>query len=378
MDLTLTEDQELIQSTARDLLGSRATIATVRGLVADPAGHSLELWQEMVDLGWMGLALPEAYGGVGSTFMELCLVIEEMGRVALPGPFVPTVVTGALPVARFGTEDQRKAWLTPVVVDGRIMTYARAAPGAGWRGTDSAVVARPAGDGWILDGEARFVPYPHVASQIVVVARRDAAGPGQLTVFVVDGGSDGITTEALETLGADHLRHVRLNGVAVAGGDVLGPVDGGAAVVEATEAYGAAATCARLVGGAERVLEMTVAYAAEREQFGRPIGSFQAVQHHCADMAIDVLGARFIAYEAIWRLARDLDAATEVSMAKAWVSEASRRVCALGHQVHGAIGFTAEHDLGVYLRQAMACELSFGDADFHYEQVARRIGLAPA
>ncbi|MGH3326550.1 MAG: acyl-CoA dehydrogenase family protein, partial [Streptomycetales bacterium] len=138
-----------------------------------------------------------------------------------------------------------------------------------------------------------------------------------------------------------------------------------------------AASCAGMVGGAQRVLDMSVEYATQREQFGRPIGSFQAVQHHCADIAIDVLSSRFIAYEAIWRLSAGLEAAAEVSMAKAWVSEAYQRVCALGHQVHGAIGFTREHDLHWFSRHAMASALTFGDGDFHWERVARTLDLPP-
>jgi 3-oxocholest-4-en-26-oyl-CoA dehydrogenase beta subunit len=150
---------------------------------------------------------------------------------------------------------------------------------------------------------------------------------------------------------------------------------GGDAAAEAIFAYGAAATCAELVGAAQRVLDMTVEYATQREQFGRPIGTFQAVQHHCADMAMDVLTSRFIAYEAIWRLSAGLDAKAEVSMAKAWVSEAAERVCARGHQVHGAIGFTAEHDLHLYSQHAMAAALSFGDGDHHWERLARHLDL---
>jgi 3-oxocholest-4-en-26-oyl-CoA dehydrogenase beta subunit len=141
------------------------------------------------------------------------------------------------------------------------------------------------------------------------------------------------------------------------------------------ESYGAAATCAEMVGGAQAVLDLTVAYAKEREQFGKPIGAFQAVQHHCANMAIDVMGARFIAYEAIWRLSQGLDATTEVAVAKSWVSEAYERVCAVGHQVHGAIGFTAEHDLHHYTRHAMSSALAFGDADTHTDRLATHLGI---
>jgi alkylation response protein AidB-like acyl-CoA dehydrogenase len=164
--------------------------------------------------------------------------------------------------------------------------------------------------------------------------------------------------------------------VRVPAADVLGGEPGGGATVVATvAAFGAAATCAEMVGGAQQVLDMTVRYAKDREQFDSPVGSFQAVQHHCADMGVDVLSSRLIAFEAIWRLSEGLDATEEVSMAKAWVSEAYRRVCALGHQVHGAIGFTREHDLHRYLRHAVATELAFGDGDHHWDRVADHLGL---
>jgi alkylation response protein AidB-like acyl-CoA dehydrogenase len=148
-----------------------------------------------------------------------------------------------------------------------------------------------------------------------------------------------------------------------------------ATTAESLEAFGAAATCAEIVGGAQAVLDMTVEYAKTREQFGKPVGAFQAVQHHCANMAIDVLSARFIAYEAIWHLSQGREAPVEVSVAKSWVSEAYERVCALGHQVHGAIGFTAEHDLHHYTRHAMSTALAFGDADTHLDRLATQLGI---
>lgn len=378
MDLQLTPDQELISSTARELLGSRCPMQAVRALRDEPDGYSSELWKEMVELGWMGLALPESYGGVGSGFLELCLVIEEMGRFCVPGPFLSTVACGALPVLRFGTEDQKATRLPAVAGEGRILSYVRAAPGGGWAPDGSDVTATPDGDGWVLDGEAQFVPYAHVAHELLVVAQTNGGDPSDLTALLVEAGSDRIGSEPLDTVGAEHLRRVSFRSVRVPETAVLGQAGGGGAVAEVAEAYGTAATCARLVGGAQRVLEMTLEYARDRQQFDRPIGSFQAVQHHCSNMAIDVLASRFIAYEAIWRLSAGREAATEVAMAKAWVSEASRRVCALGHQVHGAIGFTEEHELSAYLRQAIAGELSFGDADVHYQRVADLIGAPPA
>ncbi|MGH2600794.1 MAG: acyl-CoA dehydrogenase family protein, partial [Dehalococcoidia bacterium] len=178
-----------------------------------------------------------------------------------------------------------------------------------------------------------------------------------------------------DTVGAERMCRLEFAGVTVPDDRVLGEVGSGQPVVEAIERYGAAATCAEMVGGAQGVLDRSVEYATQREQFGKPIGAFQAVQHHCANMAIDVLGSRFLAYEAIWRLSAGQEAATEVSAAKAWVSEAYQRVCALGHQVHGAIGFTAEHDLHAYFRHAISSALAFGDGDFHTELLARKLGL---
>lgn len=378
MDLTLTEEQELVATTAGELLEARAPAAGARAMQDDPNGFSHELWKEMVELGWTGLPFAEELGGAGATFLDLCLLVEQMGRFQVPSPFVPTVVLCGLPIARFGTREQREAWLGAVARGDRFLSYARAAPGGHWDAPGSEVVATERGEsgGFVLDGSASFVPFAHAADGLLVVARREGEGDA-LTAFLVDVGAGGVTVEAVDAVGHDRPHRVELRGVGVPAEGVLGDVDGGREVVETASAHGTAATCAEMVGGAQAVLDMTVDHAREREQFGRPVGSFQAVQHHCADMAMDVLGSRFAAYEAIWRLSEGLEAGTEVSVAKAWVSEAYRRVCALGHQVHGAIGFTREHDLHLYLRHAVATELSFGDADFHWELVARRLGLTP-
>jgi len=347
MDLTLTEDQELIRSTARDVLAGRAAVA---------GDFSTDLWKEMVELGWTGLAVPEAYGGVGEGFLEACLLLEEMGAAQVPSPFLHTLVCGAA-IERHGTAEQQAWWLS-AIVEGRTIAYADRAT----------VTATPSGDGYVLEGTARFVPFAHAVDDLLVVA-----GP---TAFLVERAAAGVTTERLDVVGPNAENDVRFVGVAVPADRVLGD---GAAIAATASAFGAAATCAEMVGGAQRVLDMTVEYAGQREQFGRPIGSFQAVQHHCADLAIDVLTARFIAFEAIWRLAAQGedadDVALTVSVAKSWVSDAYQRVCALGHQVHGAIGFTAEHDLHHYLQHAMSSALAFGDGDFHADRVADGIGL---
>ncbi|MEU5990664.1 acyl-CoA dehydrogenase family protein [Spirillospora sp. NPDC047418] len=363
MDLSLTEDQELIASTAREVLASRTASAGARALDGDPAGYSAALWKEMVELGWTGLAFPEEYGGVGGDFLDVCLLFEQLGYAQVPSPLLASVASCGMPVARFGTPDQKARWLD-AIANGQVVT---AAP-LPWDRPDEGPTATREGEAFVLNGTATFVPYAASAENILVVTRLDGAPEPapEPRAFWVD--ASDVTLHPLGTIGADRPCHVELDGVRAL--DTLGP-DAAAAI----SLFGAAATCAEMVGAAQHVLDMTVQYATEREQFGRAIGSFQAVQHHCANMAIDVLGSRFIAYEAIWLLSADREAVQEVAMAKAWVSEAYERVCALGHQVHGAIGFTHEHDLRLFSEHATSASLSFGDADLHYDNLANDLNL---
>jgi alkylation response protein AidB-like acyl-CoA dehydrogenase len=237
------------------------------------------------------------------------------------------------------------------------------------------VTATATPHGYRLDGTALFVPWGHVASDLLVVAWPEGSRQDDLLALLVDARSPGITATPVETVGLERRCRVEFERVPVPAAWVLGEPGAGRRVVEAVAAHGAAATCAAMVGGAQQVLDMTVAYAAQREQFGRPIGSFQAVQHGCADMAVDVLTSRLITYEAVWRLSEGLEASEDVSVAKAWVSDAYQRVTARGHQIHGAIGFTKEHDLHLFFRHSRMSELAFGDGAYHREVIARKLRL---
>jgi alkylation response protein AidB-like acyl-CoA dehydrogenase len=348
VDLTLTEDQQLVQTTAREFLTGRPGL--------DRAG----LWKEIVELGWTGLTVPESHGGVGADFLDACLLAEELGRAGVATPFVPTVA-GASTIARFGTERQQE-WLS-AVAGGRAMAHVLAEPGG------SGLAATPSGDGYLLNGRALFVPFALDVADLLVVA---TLPDDSLTAALVDGRTPGISGEQLDVVGNEPVYAVTFDAVPVPAGRLLPE---GKSTVDFMTAYATVLTCAEMVGGAQAVLDLTVDYAGQRRQFDQPIGAFQAMQHHCANMAIDVLGARFATYEAAWRLGTGVDATMEVSTAKAVVSDAYQRVCALGHQVHGAIGFTAEHDLHGYLRHATATALTYGDADFHLDQLATRLGL---
>ncbi|MBE1531200.1 acyl-CoA dehydrogenase family protein [Actinomadura algeriensis] len=361
MDLTRTQDQELIAATARELLAGRAAAAGARAMAADPAGHSLDLWKEMTGLGWTGLPFADADGGAGGEFLDACLLFEELGRALVPSPLAASVAACGMPIARFGTPDQRARWLGAIAA-GHVAT---AAP-LPWDRPGEGPAATADGSGYVLDGVATFVPFAASAENVLVVARLD----GEPRAFWVDASE--VTPRPVGTLGLDRPCHVDVTGVRVCADDALG---GDRAAADAISLFGAAAACAEMVGAAQRVLDLTVAYAGERHQFRKPIGTFQAVQHHCSDMAIDVLGSRFIAYEAIWLLSVGRDASREVATAKAWVSEAYERVCALGHQVHGAIGFTQEHDLHLFSRHAMSAALAHGDAALHLDRLATALDV---
>ncbi len=374
MDLGLNEAQQMLKTSARDFLEAECPDTFVREMEEDERGFTPELWQKIADQGWLGLVIPEQYGGVGLSFFDLTVLLEETGAAMLPGPFFPTVVLGSMSIMEAGSEEQKRA-LLPGIADGHsIVTMALLEPTASWRPEGVEATAVPEDGGYILNGTKLFVPCAHVSDRIIVAARTGDA-PRDVTLFLAPRNADGMTQTLLKTIASDRQSELVLTDVRVPASDVLGEVGRGWETVEKVIAWGAAAKCAEMVGGAQRVLDMTVEYAKQRVQFGRPIGAFQAVQHHCANMASDVESCRYIAAQAAWKLSEGEAARQEAAMAKAWVSDAYRRVCATGHQVHGAIGFTKEHNMQLYSRRAKEAELAFGDADFHLETVSQGIEL---
>jgi alkylation response protein AidB-like acyl-CoA dehydrogenase len=377
MDLGLSEEQEMLKRTAREMLEAECPKTLVRDMEEDEKGYSPELWQKLVEQGFMGLPFPEKYGGAGFEFLDLMVLVEEFGRALVPGPYFYTVVVAGMAINESGTEEQKQEYLTKISEGQAIMTLAHTEPSGRWDAGGVSVTGVADGDDFILNGVKLFVPDAHVSDYLIVTARtKESDDPNEgITAFIVDAKSAGINYEVLKTIASDKQCEVELNDVRVPRTNVLGNVDEGWPIVEQALRRGAVGKCAEMVGNSQQVLEIAVDYAKNRVQFGRPIGSFQAVQHHCANMATDVDGSRFITYQAAWKLSEGLPCDKEISMAKAWVSEACRRVDGLGHQVHGGIGFTKEHDMQLFFRRAKQAELFFGDADFHREKVAQEIGL---
>jgi len=376
MNLALSEEQEMLKKMARDFLTDKFPKMVVKEIEQGDPGYSPELWQEMAGLGWMGLAFPEKYGGSGMSFLDLAILLEEMGRACLPGPYFSTVVLGGLTIADIGSEEQKKQYLPQIASGDMLFTLALTEPSASYD-ADIETRATADNDGYVIKGTKLFVPDAHIADYMLVVARTDEKAKGEkgLTIFIVDGKSPGISYSVLKTIANDKLCEVVFDGVKVARENTLGELNQGWDEVQKIIQRAAVAKCCEMVGCIQQALDMTVSYAKERKQYDRPIGSFQVIQHYCADMATDVDGTRLSTYQAAWMLSEGLPCTREIAIAKAWAGEACQRVMALAHQIHGAIGVTIDHDLQYYTRRAKAAEVSFGDASFYREIVAQEMGL---
>ena len=378
MDLGLNEVQQMLKSSAQEFLSRECPLTLVRAMEEDPRGYTDDLWRQIVALGWTGLVFPEQYGGTGGNFLDLAVLLEEMGRSLAPSPFFSTVVLGGLTVLDAGTDAQKQDILPRICSGDTIMTMALTEPSASYTPEGVETVADRVGDGFVINGTKLFVADAQAADQLLIVARTSSeSDPARgITLFLTPAANQGITVTPLNTIASDRQYEVALDGVTVSAGSVLGEVGGGWPVVQRALQRAVAGKCAEMLGGADAVLEMTVEYVKQRTQFGRPVGSFQAVQHHCANMATDVEGSRNLVYQAAWRIAEGGPVDREVSMAKAWMSGAYERVCATAHQSHGAIGFTKEHDLQLYTRRAKALELTYGDANFHKELALQNLDQA--
>jgi alkylation response protein AidB-like acyl-CoA dehydrogenase len=307
-------------------------------------------------------------------FLDLIVVLEEMGRVCFLAPYFSTVVLGASAIMEAGNEGQKQKFLTGIAEGKLIVTLALTESTAKY--TPDAIKTKAvsqSGD-FIISGAKLFVPDANVADYIICAVRtKEAKNPQDgITLFIVDKNTPGIACKLLKTVAGDKQCEVILDSIRVSADDVLGEINKGWACVEKVLQRANVARCAEMVGLAQQALKMTLDYAKERIAFGHPIGAFQSIQHRCADMLIDVDGSRFATYQAAWRINEGLSAAKEVAAAKAWVSQACRRVMTSAHQVHGAIGFSEDHILHYYTKRARAYEFSFGGVDAQLEKLAEQ------
>lgn len=375
MDFGFSDEQEMLRNSARAMLEHDCPSTRVRELMDDARGYSPETWRRMAELGWLGLVIPESAGGAGLGYIEMAVLAEEMGRALLPSPFIWTVMF-ADAIRRGGTEEQ-KATLLPKIVAGELIATAAILESSGaWDEHGIAMPARRVGNSFILEGAKILVNDAHIADRMLVAARTGGRR-GAVTLFAVDARRPEIAVSALATMDRTRkLSEVRFDNLKVAKTEIVGEVGGGWPLLSAVLDRARVTLAAEMIGGAQRVLEMSVGYSRMRQQFGRPIGSFQAVQHKCANMMVDIESARSAIYYAAWAVSNETaDAPLAAALAKAAASDAYRRVTADGIQVHGGIGFTWEHDAQLYFKRAKSSEFTFGDGNFNREIVADLIGL---
>ena len=369
MDFGLTETQQTLKNTVRKFLAAECPIAEVRRLMETPTAFDEGLWRKIAEQGWTGMIFPEQYGGFGMGMVEMAAALEEMGRALLPGPFFSSVLMAGALIEGAANENQKQKHLAPIARGESRATVAFLEESAAWSPQAVAMSAKASAAGYVLDGRKLFVPDAASADFLIAIARLE----GELALFAVPAKARGLRVAPMSSMDLTRkVSEVAFDRVEISREDLLAR---GQAAIHALGRGRNIATVglvAEMVGGMQRLLEITVEYAKTRKQFGRPIGQFQAVQHQCADMLLYTESSRSAAYYAAYAIQEGIpEASLAVSVAKAYASDAYREVGNRAIQVHGGMGFTWENDAHLYYRRAKVSELMFGDATHHREQIAK-------
>jgi len=374
MEFELTKEQKLLKASAKDFLKKECPVSLMREMRDNLTGFPDNIWRKMADLGWLGIMIPEEYEGVGGSFVDLVILLEAMGEVCCSGPFFSSVVLAGLTICEAGSEKQKKELLPALANGDMIFSLALTEPGNWYSHEIINTKLTDTGDGYLLNGTKLFVENAGISDFLLCVAK-DESADNDLSIILVDPKSPGIEITGLDTLAYDKQCEVVFNDVRVPKENIIGSSGKALQVINKLVEFAAIAKSAELLGVLQATFDMTLSYAKQRKQFGQPIGSFQAIQHYFANMIIDVDGARLLTYQASWKISENQSATMETSMAKAWISDAASRVSSLGHQIHGSIAFCDEHDMHFYYRKAKACEVAFGNSNYHLEKVAAELGL---
>ena len=378
MNLGISTEQRELRDSVRRFLTERAPLTSVRELMETADGTDPGVWrQASLQLGLPGIAVPEEYGGAGFSFAEQAIVLEELGAALFTGPYLASAVLAATALLASDDTEAKKDLLPGIAAGETVATLAFTEDGGSWDPASIRLAAtETAENGWRLDGHKSFVLDGHAADLILAVAapETDTETDGQLSLFVVSSATNGLTRRALPTL--DQTRKLARLSFDHTPARLIGKKGAARAVLDHTLDVAAVALAAEQLGGAQRALDMAVAYAKVRQQFGRPIGSFQAIKHRCADLLLEVESLRSaVGYAAAAVAAGSAEVPVLASLLKAYASEVYSRVAGENIQIHGGIGFTWEHDAHLYLKRAKASELFLGDASYHRERLATRIGL---
>jgi len=369
MDFELSESQNIILHSAKTFL-EKETKGLARDVETTDDGFSLKVWKKTAELGWFGVVLPEEYGGMQGNYIDLVLLLEEAGKALFPGPLISIIISG-LCIDEYGNQLQKDELLPKIIGGDLIIVPAIIQPDPAFGGDFIQDEIKEHDGRYTLSGTRLFVPFAHVADKILYCAETSRGK----TFFLSDTKNFGVVCTPLESLGGDKPSEVNFDAVEVPQENLVGQFGRAEEILKKIGEWGALAQSAYIAGMLSQILAMSVEYAKQRVQFGKKIGSFQAIKHQCAEMAGDLDRTKFLTYQAAWRLSEKLPATKEISMAKACASEASRKVSLLGVKIHGGTGVSEEYDMQLYFRRAKVAEIAFGDADFHQEILARQLGM---
>ncbi|MGV8057988.1 MAG: acyl-CoA dehydrogenase family protein [Smithellaceae bacterium] len=365
MDLDFTSEQTLLRDTAAKFFVNNSPYAKVREMEESEAGCDMTLWASLAEMGWLGVLFPEEYGGYGGQFIDIAIILEEMGRMVFPSPFFSTVIQSGLAIVEGGTEEQKKT-LLPQIADGSlIMALAQYEADGSYDPRQFQMKAEAVGDGYILNGEKLFVMDANVARTLIVAAKTKEG----LSLFLVNADTPGITIKKMATIGKDNNCAVAFKNVKVSGKDILGTAGKGAEALERMNTRAAVAKAAEMLGGCKAAIDITADYAKQRIQYGKPIGGFQAIQHFMANMVVEYDTNLNYLYRVVSMIDEGEDFAAHSSALKAGVNEAYKFISERAVQIHGGIGTTRECDISLFYRKAKASEYICGNSDYHYSKV---------
>jgi alkylation response protein AidB-like acyl-CoA dehydrogenase len=370
MNLDFTSEQEMLRDAASKFFSKECPYDRVKELEESEAGYSSELWQKMAELGWHGLIFPEEYGGFGAQFIDLVILSEEMGKAICPSPFFSTIILCGLTLLEGGTEDQKKELLGRISEGDLIMAMAQYEADGSYLPSGIQMSAEKRNGHFILNGTKLFVMDANISEKLIVAARPENEGPA---LFLVEVGDPGIEITKMPTIGKDNTCQVTFKNVSVPMGNIIGSVGNGWEILEKMQGKAAVVKAAEMVGGCKACIDITAEYAKQREQYGRPIGGFQIIQHYMANMLMKYDLSSSYLYRVAWMVDEGLDLATEASALKASVNENYKYISERAVQIHGGIGTSREADIALFYRRAKSYEYMCGDSDYHYEKVIHNL-----
>ena len=366
MDLSFSSEQEILRKSVAEFLSKECSYEKVKEIEESAEGYSPKLWKKIAQLGWLEIILPEEFGGFGDPFINLIIIMEEIGKAAFPSPFFSTVVQSGLTILEGGSTAQKKDLLGKIADGKLLMALAQYEQEASYLESGINLSAKLSGDDYILNGTKMFVIDANIADKLIIAAREDKG----ITLFLVDAGAKGIKCTKMPTIGMDNNCEVIFDNVKVSKADLIGEPGNGWEILQKAEAKIIVAKCGEMVGGCKASLDMTAAYAKERKQYGVPIGLFQVIQHYMSNMLLAYDTSVNYLYKVAWMIDENEDVTKEASALKAQVNEKYKFISERGVQIHGGVGTSREFDIGLFYRRAKAYEYVAGDSDYHYEKVA--------